>query len=350
MDCNMATLTEVGFYTRRIIKWGAVGLVIVMLIPPAWKLAKRIYLAINPPPPPAPTVRYGKLPKLVFSEADPNYKPQYRLETIEGALPKLPNAARVYFVTINKSRILELEKIKPKARVLGFDQEPVKVDDQTYKFISSNLPAELTVNIIYNSYAYKYDWRSDPRILDEKTVPNNEQALLEAKNLWQSLGLLATDLTDGRAKITFLAGGTGELVPTISLSEANFVRVDMYRADKDGLKVVTPKGEESPVNVTLSGANNRAKRILEANYSYSRVLDDTFSTYPLKGVDKAWGELQQGLGYLARPGAVQVTVRKASLAYYESGQPQEFLQPVYVFEGDGGFVGYVPAVSQEYVQ
>jgi len=48
----------------------------------------------------------------VFPEADPNYKPQYRLETIEGALPKLPNAARVYFVTINKSRILELEKIK----------------------------------------------------------------------------------------------------------------------------------------------------------------------------------------------------------------------------------------------
>ena len=346
----MATLTEVGFYTRRIIKWGPVGLVVVMLIPPTWKLVKRIYLAINPPPPPAPTVRYGKLPKLVFPEADPNYKPQYRLETIEGALPKLPNAARVYFVTINKSRILELEKIKPKARALGFDQEPVKVDDQTYKFIGTNRPAELTVDIIYNSYAYKYDWRSDPRILDEKTISNNEQVLLEAKNMWQNLGLLAADLTEGKAKITYFAGGTGELVPTISLSEANFIRVDMFRADKDGLKVITPKGEESPVNVTLSGSNDRTKRIVEANYSYSRILDNDFSTYPLKGVDKAWTELQAGGGYIARSEAIQVTVRKASLAYYESGQPQEFLQPVYMFEGDGGFVAYVSAIDQGYSQ
>ena len=350
MDCNMATLTEVGYYTRRIIKWGAVGLVVVMLIPPAWKLVKRVYLAINPPPPPAPTVRYGKLPKLVFPERDAGYQPQYRLETIEGSLPKLTNIARVYFVTINKSRILELEKIKSKARVLGFDREPVKIDDANYKFTSSSLPAELTVNIIYNSYAYKYDWSSDAKILDERGVPNNEQTLLEAKNLWQSLGLLAADLTDGRAKITFLTGGTGELVPTISLSEANFVRADLFRADKDGLKVVTPKGEESPVNVTLSGSNDRSKRIVEANHSYSRILDNDFSTYPLKGVDKAWGELQAGGGYIARPGTAQVTVRKVSLAYYESGQPQEFLQPVYVFEGDGGFVEYVTAVSSDYSQ
>lgn len=347
----MATLTEVGYYTRRIIKWGAVGLVVIMLIPPAWKLAKRIYLAINPPPPPAPTVKYGKLPKLVFLEIDPNYKPEYKLETIEGGLPKLAGVAKVYFVSVNKSRILELEKIKPKARVLGFDQEPVKgADDQTYKFTSLKFPAELTVNIIYNSYTYKYDWRSDSKILDERAVPNNGQALLEAKGLLQNLGLLADDLANGKSKITYLAGGSGVLVPTISLSEANFVRVDMFRADKDGLRVITPKGEESPVNVTLSGANDRARRIVEANYSYSRILDNEFSTYPLKGVDKAWAELQQGAGYIAHPGANQVTVRKVSLAYYESGQPQEFLQPVYMFEGDGGFIAYVSAVSAEYSQ
>ncbi|KKU58282.1 MAG: hypothetical protein UX80_C0004G0033 [Candidatus Amesbacteria bacterium GW2011_GWA2_47_11b] len=350
MNCNMATLTEVGFYTRRIIKWGAMGLVVVMLIPPLWKLAKRIYLTINPPPPPAPTVRYGKLPKLAFPEADSNYKPTYRLETIEGGLPKLANVSRVYFVTINKSRILELEKIKPKARTLEFEQDPEKIDEANYKFTNPNLPTELAVNIIYNSYRYTYDWRSDPGILDEKGVPNNEQALLEAKSLWQNLGLLADDLANGRAKVTFLSGATGELIPTISLSGANFVRVDLFRADKDELKVVSPKGEESPVYVILSGSNDRSKRIVEASYSYSRILDNDFSTYPLKGVDKAWAELQAGSGYIAHAGAAQAVVRKASLAYYESGTPQEFLQPVYVFEGDGGFVGYVPAVNQEYSQ
>ena len=346
----MATLTEVGYYTRRIIKWGAVGLVVVMLIPPAWKLVKRIYLAINPPPPPAPTVRYGKLPKLIFPETDPIYKPQYKLETIEGTLPKLPNVSRVYFVTVNKSRILELEKIKPKARVLGFGQEPVKgADDQSYKFTSPTLPAELTVNIIYNSYTYKYDWRSDPKILDERAVPNSGQALLDAKSLWQNLGLLANDLANGKSKITYLAGGTGELVPTISLSEANFVRVDLQRSDKDGLPVVTPTNI-SPVYVIFSGAGDRSKRVIEARYAYSKILDDNFSTYPLKSVDQAWNELQAGGGYVANPAGNQIVVRKASLAYYESDTPQEFFQPVFVFEGDGGFVGYVPAVSTDYSQ
>ena len=83
---------------------------------------------------------------------------------------------------------------------------------------------------------YKYDWRSDPKILDERAVPNNGQALLEAKGLLQNLGLLADDLANGKSKITYLAGGTGEMVPTVSLSEANFVRVDMFRQIKTGLK------------------------------------------------------------------------------------------------------------------
>ena len=80
----MATLTEVSFYARRVIKWGVIGVVIMMLIPPTLNLIGRIYLTINPPPPPAPTVKYGKLPKKVFPDADVNYKTSFRLETIEG--------------------------------------------------------------------------------------------------------------------------------------------------------------------------------------------------------------------------------------------------------------------------
>ena len=66
----MATLTEVGYYTRRIIKWGAVGLVVIMLIPPAWKLTKKIYLTIHPTPPPAHNKK-RKISKL-FLEAGGN--------------------------------------------------------------------------------------------------------------------------------------------------------------------------------------------------------------------------------------------------------------------------------------
>ena len=67
-------------------------------------------------------------------------------------------------MTINKSRILELERIKAKAAMLGFSQPPEKADEQTYKFVHLTQPTQLTVNIIYNSYMYGYDWRSDADI------------------------------------------------------------------------------------------------------------------------------------------------------------------------------------------
>ena len=346
----MATLTEVSFHTRRIIKWGAVGLVIVMLMPAAWRIIKTIYLTLNPPPPAAPTVKYGKLPKLLWPEADPNYKPQYRLETIEGGLPKLANVAKVYFVSINKSRILELERIKSRAAALGFAGDPEKANDQTYVFKHPTNPATLTVDIIYNSYKYIYDWRSDAKILEEKALPNNEQAVSETKTLWQNLGLLADDLTNGRPKVTYLKLSGENLGTALALSEADFVRVDLFRADKDEVKIVTPGGDVSPVNVIFSGTTDQGKRIVEANYAYSRILDDTFSTYPLKTSDDAWQELQGGGGYIAKMAANNVVIRKVTLAYYESGQPQEFLQPVYVFEGDAGFMAYVSAVSADYSQ
>ena len=43
-------------------------------------------------------------------------------------------------------------------------------------------------------------------------------------------------------------------------------------------------------------------------------------------------------------------IRKVSLAYFEPVTPAQFLQPVYVFEGDRGFAAYVPAIVDKYVQ
>jgi len=38
------------------------------------------------------------------------------------------------------------------------------------------------------------------------------------------------------------------------------------------------------------------------------------------------------------------------MGYFDSVVPQHYMQPVYVFEGDGNFVGYVPAVSKDWVE
>lgn len=346
----MATLTEVSFYTRRFIKYGSVVLVVLMLLPLVWRGLVAVYLKINPPPPAAPTVAYGKIAKPALPSGDTAYKPSYRLETVDGKLPVLPNVARVYLVDVNKSRLLQLDHVKSQARTLGFTGEPEKIDEQTYKFTHPTLPATLTVNIIYNQYTYKYDWTADQTLFSAAQVPNNDQAFLAAKNFWQTLDLLGADLADGSAKYSYFAAQPPAMIATVSLSEANFIRVDMFRSAKDKMPFVTPSGQNSPVYVIFSGSTDRSRSVVEASYLYSNLIADDFATYPLRTVAAAWDELSKGGGYVAHAGGANVVVRKAYLAYFESDTPQEFVQPVYVFEGDGGYMGYVTALDASYLQ
>src|SRR3989344_6106173 len=164
---SMATLTEVGHYSRNIIKWGALALVVILITPPILKGIRQLYLTLRPPPPPPPTIRYGKLPKLGFPLPTEAYKPLFRLETIDGKLPNFTTVGKVYFVEINKSRLLE------------FLDEPVRIDDQTLKFTSSAVPADMIVNLISGSFNFNYDWASDESLTKLGSVPTKEQAILE---------------------------------------------------------------------------------------------------------------------------------------------------------------------------
>ena len=347
----MATLTEVSYYTRKIIKWGGVIFFILLISPAILRGAKSLYLALRPPPPPPPTVKYGKLPKPYFPERNTDYKPTYRLETVEGTLPQTSTVGRVYFVEINKSRLLELERWKPKARILGFDGEPVESGDgQVYSFTHPTLPAVMNLNIISGTMNYKFDWTLDQSLYSAQGVPTTQQAFIEAKAFLQNLGLLPQDLSEGVAKYAYFRASPPTMTSVTSLSEANFLRVDIFRADKDELPFVATDGLRSPVNLTFSGVTDRNKRIIELNYQYSRILDEDFATYPLKTSDAAWAELQQGGGFISQKAGDEVVIREVYMAYYESSEPQQFLQPVFTFEGDNGFVAFVPAIDPAFQQ
>jgi hypothetical protein len=345
----MATLTEISLVARKGIKWGAIALVIIMLIPGSIKLLTTFLTKLNPPPPPAPTVKYGRLPRLIFPIKEAVATPEYKLETIEGGLPAVPNVGKVYLVGINKSRLLTPDRIKEKARLLGFLNEPVPLNEQTYKFIHPTIPAEMVSNIISGGFSYRFDWTSDKSIATTKTPPISSSAISEAKTWLQALNLLPADLASGRGEFKYFVATGSAMLPIDTYYDANFTRVDLFRDDKDKLKVVTAGGDTSPVNVTFTSIAGN-KRVVQANYQYSKTLDNDFATYPLKSIVSAWSELTGGGGYIAKRAGSNVTVRKAYLAYYESNDPQDFLQPVFVFEGDGGFMGYVQAVDQGFVQ
>jgi len=95
------------------------------------------------------------------------------------------------------------------------------------------------------------------------------------------------------------------------------------------------------------------RRIIEVNYNYYPIDRETFSTYPLKSVQTAWEEFQKNQGFIANLGENdknEIIIRKVSLTYYDADKPQHFLQPIYVFEGDRNFIGFLPAIDSKWTE
>jgi len=349
----MATLTQTAITTRKVLKYGALLLVAIFILKMTWDVGKVLWKKIHPSPPPPPTVAFGKLPKLKFSEKE-TFKLTSRLETIQGALPKLPDVGRVYFMPQKPPNLLALDRAKQKARKMGFTGQPENIGNTNYRWTSSTAPpTTLEMEINSGNFHLRYQYENDQDLLVQKNLPTNEQAAQEAKSFLQTNGLLTDDLATGSAEFNYLRYVSPDLLPATSLSEADFVRVNLFRADLNDLRIFPPNPKEALVSFLFSGNRENYKRIIEINYTYYPIDRNTSATYPLKPVNDAWQELQAGDGDIANLGQNKdkdITIRQIYLTYYDSEEPQTFLQPIYVFEGDNNFFGYVPAIALEWTE
>lgn len=349
----MATLTETAYFTRRTIKYGSVGLVVFLILYFAWGIGSTYWRKIHPSPPPPPTVSFGKLSALSFPKKENLPSFSYRLETIEGTTPKLASVGRVYFMPKPAATLLGLDFAREMAKKIGFLGEPTKVSDRVFRFLGQNTNTILEMDIISQKFSLFYDFQNDQSILAEKKLPSDEQAVMEAKNFLRQAELLPQDLEEGQAKVSYFRFVAPNLMPALSLSEADFVRVDLFRVNLDDWKILPPNPAEAQVSFLFSGSRELGKRITRVDYNSRPISFDNPATYPLKTSQAAWQELGEGKGYIASLGNNQdgrITVRKIYLAYYEPDTIQDFLQPIFVFEGDNNFVAYVPAVDPQWTE
>lgn len=350
----MATLTVTAYYTRKGIKYGTIALVVFLILRFIWGVTSAYLKKIHPPPPPPPTVSFGKLPKIDFPEKKDLPKLAFRLETIQGTVPKLETIGKVYFSVKPGATLLSLDRVKETAKKMGFSTNPQALSSRIYRFQTNTVPpTTLDIDIITGNFKLRYDFSSDQTILTEKKLPSDDQVISEAKSFLQTTGLLAEDLSLGKAKVSYLKYQTPDLSPAISLSEADFVKVGFFRQEQDSLPILPENPKEGSIYFIFSGARERTKRIIEINYTYNKVDRENFATYPLKSASAAWQELQGGNGFITNLGENtdgKITIRKIYLAYFDSPQPQNFLQPVFVFEGDKDFFAYVSAVDPKWVE
>ncbi len=350
----MANLTETAYYTRRLIKYGTIILVLFIVFKYLFGVASDIWRRLHPPPPPPPTVAFGKLPPLDFPGKNDQLELSYRLETIQGRVPDLSNVGRVYFMPQAGPNLLGLDRAKDKAKKMGFASPPQALSSTLYLWSDNAAPpTTLGMDIVTGSFALRYAYENDQNLLNQKHLPSNEQAAAEAKDFLNANKLLTEDLKTGRIEYAYLRFTPPELISAISLSEADFVRVNLFRADQDEMRILPPDPKNALVSFLFSGAREGGKRIIEVNYTYFPIERQSFATYPLKTPTQAWNELQAGDGYVASQGQNeegQITIRRVYLAYYDSEAPQHFLQPIFVFEGDRDFFAYVPAIDPTWVE
>jgi len=137
-------------------------------------------------------------------------------------------------------------------------------------------------------------------------------------------------------------------------NDLKIIQVDIDRIAIDQVyKMYSPEGYQASIRAVLTGAlNGSLDNIVALEINHNEVDYDQVHTYPLRSSRSAWQILQAGEGYIASKGkSDQAIIRKVSLGYYDDFEEQEYLQPIYVFENeDDGFLGYVSALDQTYVQ
>jgi hypothetical protein len=245
-----------------------------------------------------------------------------------------------------------LEEAKKTAKLVGFTGEPKEIRIGVYEFSDLVSNKKMTINVLTGNFDISYPYLSDQLLLSPDDMPSKEEAVNYAKNYLDQAGKLFTDLDSGEKKTSFWKIATDGLKSVNGLSEANLVRVDFFRNQLDeDKKIVSDEFDRSTVSVLVSGSSVQSKRIVEVNYRYINIDTQTPSTYPIKTAQAAYEDMEKGYYWPAKNiDKKEVVIRKVSLAYFEPVSATQFLQPVYVFEGDGGFTAYVPAVTDKYLQ
>jgi len=348
----MSSLTEVAYTSRRVIKFGGIGLLSFLFL--WWGMIEAIKAYRKAfPPYVAPTVRYGILDKVVFPQKE-FQKKSFAAELPNDSFPKYKDQARVFVIYRSSSVLGALEESKETANLMGFVSEPREINTGIYLFSDSNTGKSLTMNVLESSFKLSYPYLTDQLLLNTGQMPGKEEAIRTATDFIDRAGKMSPDLEEGEKKVSFWKISFDGLQEVSALSEANIVRVDFNRKKLDDeIEVVSVEFDKAPVSVLVSGSSVAAKKIVEVNYKHVKIdpSEASSSTYPIISSQEAFKNLEMGNYWPANDTqADKVTIRKIYLAYFEPINLTQFMQPIYVFEGDGGFVAYVRAINDNYAR
>lgn len=344
------SLTEVAYTSRKLIKFGSFILVAIAIVWPIYMASVLAYKKAHPPYIP-PTLKYGILPKITFPEKKFEKK-NFTFELPNDAIPKFKDQLKVYVVYKPTSSFLALEYYTKTAKGFGFTLPPEEISPGIYKFENANSKKTLTINVLDGSFKLEYPYQTDQLLLNPQKIPTKEEAIRTAISFLESGGKMTDDLRNGEQKTTYWKIEFNGLRAVTSPSEANVIRVDFFRKKTDdNLQILSSEKDKAPVSILVSGSTVEEKKIIDVSYKYANIDRESFSTYLVKTTEQAMNDLKAGNYWpVSDISSKDVVIRKIYLAYFEPSGPTNYMQPVFVFEGDNNFTAYVPAVVDQYTK
>lgn len=348
------TLTEVSYYFRKIVPITFISLIFFSL---SYLFLKLILPSIlTPPKKPSIIINplFGKLSQIKFSQSF-NYPSDidFVLDNIEGEPITATQTAKVYYLTSKVPRFGYLQKIYLMAKNLGFDTTMIKHKLDGKNAIFQDDEKKFIVDISNFNFEYQYNYENNKELFENTIIPDENLIKEKAKEFLRVLGRYPDELAKGKENIILLNynSSTNEFQIIKPEEQANVIEVDFYRSDVEGFPIVTSKYFNSQ-NFVVAVFKENDYKVLKAQVKFFEKEEEKVAVYPLKTGDQAWQELKEKKGTIVSLGEKnnQIIIKKMFLGYYDPDSYQEYLQPVYVFLGEKGFVGYVPAIKEEYIK
>ncbi len=335
------TLTQAAVLTKKTMVFGVVFIILGIS---AWLGYRYYYYNIYLPNLPVieeqPTNRFGVLEAPLFPltlVSSSNFS--YSVDTTTGELPtEFPKLMKVYFATSLSITLLGPDRATLLANSFGFVSGPELITQTQYQYQDDR------GNIfIIDLNSGNFNFR---KVLPEKQQLK-DSTFLSASSLETTFktelskrGLLQVGLESGRTKVNFETG---------NIKDSQTTQVTIWPDNIEEYPIATGNIDRGLIYATINKDSLDPDKFLIFNYTFWPIDQTYFGTYKIKSVIEAFDDLKNGQGIiLQEPPTSKVSLRNVYLAYFQSEEYAPYIQPIYVFEGEG-FMAYVPAITDEFL-
>ncbi|MDO8611006.1 MAG: hypothetical protein Q7R95_10800 [bacterium] len=345
------TLTEVSFYTRKMLPFFILIFMVFLILIYSVKLFFA-YLDASKPHVVYTNPIFNKITKPLLVDASSSAGLNFALDTIEGQPLTASEAAKVYLLPQVVARFGYAEKINLMAKTFGINTALIK-----YKMVDNDATfndekQKLIIDKTNFNFRYEYNFVKFPEVFTNTKIPSETEIQNKAIDFLKKIGRYPDELATGKSNIVYLNYDSSQtnFVVTSRPTEANVVEIDFYRPDMDGFSTVSPSYPNSQ-NYLVMAVNDAGMQVLRGQIRFFDKSTEQVGVYPLKTGDVAWEELKAGKGTIisGSKNITNVTIKNMFTAYFDPDVFQLYLQPVYVFLGSDNFAAIVPAVDDSFL-